>query len=135
MTLLKRRNFLFISKPGHSTHLQEWKGILDTPESFRDSESLGNANNLRESKNLTGKSSNASENCAKNLLTDFSAEVTNKSNRDGCLNAAEFSGVHLADSDRDSPPLSPLIPSRFRKISNITPPRDRRKGVAGEHIY
>jgi hypothetical protein len=137
-------NYIFIfnqlplsfPKPGHSTELQEWRSILETAESFKTgNESPGNARNLTETSTSAGNSPNASENCAKNLLSDFSAEMTNNSNRSVSASSGQYSGVVPADSDRDSAPVSPAIPARFRKISNITPPRDRRTGVTGGDAF
>ena len=124
------KHFHFVLKPGHSTELEEWRSNGVTPESFKDKDSFSNARNLTQSRHSNGSSRSANENCAKNLLEDFSAEVTNATHR-----SARFSsGQHPEELpvDNDSAPVSPAIPARFRKISNITPPRVRRKMGTGE---
>ena len=115
------KHFHFVLKPGHSTELEEWWSNGDTPKSFKDKDSFSNAH---------GSSRSANENCAKNLLDDFSAEVTTATHR-----GARFSSSQYPEElpvDNDSAPVSPAIPARFRKISNITPPRVRRKMGTGE---
>ena len=124
---------LSVFKPGHSTGLEEWRSNGDTPESLKDEDSLRKDRNLTESRHSSESSRNADENCAKNLLNDFSAEVTTTTHPSARLSSDQHSeGVPV---DNDSAPVSPAIPARFRKISNITPPRIRRKMGTGECSY
>ncbi|XP_028414205.1 lymphoid-restricted membrane protein-like isoform X2 [Dendronephthya gigantea] len=116
------------TKPDHSTELREWDKYRET--CGRDKEALGNPHDFTETKNATCISPGSSDDCAKNLLTDFYAEETRNTNHSSCCTCSGgLSDVHPFDGD--SAPTSPTIPSRFRKISNITPPCGLRKSVAG----
>lgn len=100
---------------------------MTTSESFTDREGCRHTSKLKDSEISNGSSSNSYDKCAKNLLTEFAAETTNRSN----LNAEQFSDVLPLDPDIASTPVSPLIPARFRSISNIMSPKDSPKPLTG----